>query len=96
MLFWEWTAPQINININGHSRIRFIGGTDSIYKAYIRPMYRFQGISPENMALYGTNVPPINRILEFPLWLATPLGMVEQNLPMVHHTSSGHNIAPPW
>ena len=28
----------------------------TIYKAYIRP--KFQGISPENMALYGTNVPP--------------------------------------
>jgi multidrug efflux pump subunit AcrB len=28
----------------------------TIYKAYVRP--KFQGISPQNMALYGT-VPPI-------------------------------------
>ena len=42
--------------INGNFRNRFIGGTDSIYKAY------FSGLNfreyPENMALYGTNVPP--------------------------------------
>jgi hypothetical protein len=43
----------------------------TIYKAYFfRP--KFQGISPENMALYymdlyGTNVPPLNRILGWPL-----------------------------
>ena len=40
---------------NGHSRIRLIGGTDSIYKAYCSGLCK--GISPENMALYGT-VPP--------------------------------------
>ena len=33
------------------NRIRLIGGTDSIY---LRPM--FQGISPQNMALYGTSI----------------------------------------
>jgi len=36
----------------------------TIYKAYIRP--KFQGISPQNMALYGT-VPPFS---EFPLTLS--------------------------
>ena len=46
-----------------------ISGTDllevaTIYKAYFLGLCK--GISPQNMALYGT-VPPINRILEFPL-----------------------------
>jgi hypothetical protein len=34
---------------NGHFRIRLIGGTDSIYKAYII-WPKFQGIFPQNMA----------------------------------------------
>ena len=34
-------------------RKRFIGGT---YTIYIWPI--FQGISPQNMVLWGTNVPP--------------------------------------
>jgi hypothetical protein len=52
-------------NINGHFRNRFIGGTYHIYKANIRAM-QCKGISPQNMALYGT-VPPFFRILKFPL-----------------------------
>jgi hypothetical protein len=32
------------------------GGTDSIYKAYVSGLCKV--ISPQNMALYGTNVPP--------------------------------------
>ena len=42
-------------HVNGNFRIRLIGGTDSIYKAYFLGLCK--GISPQNMALYGT-VPP--------------------------------------
>ena len=41
----------INQLVNGQGTR--VGGTDSIYKAYI-----YKGISLEKMPLYGTNVPP--------------------------------------
>ena len=37
----------------------------TIHKAYIR--HKFQGISPENMAMYGTNVPPFQDPEDLPL-----------------------------
>ena len=39
---WEFQDPKMEV--------------PTIYKAYVRA--RFQGISPQSMALYGTNVPP--------------------------------------
>ena len=63
------------------NRNQFIGGTDSIY---VWPIFLglWKGISPQNMALYGTV--PHFRMLEFPffpegitiyqLWLRVPSG----------------------
>ena len=50
--------------ITGHFRNRFIGGTDSIYKAYLLGLCK--GISPQNMAKNMVQYLHF-RILEFPL-----------------------------
>ena len=54
---WDDDMPNIwkPDMVNGHSRIRLIGGTDSIYKAYVLGLCK--GIYTQNTGLYGT-VPP--------------------------------------
>ena len=42
LIRWEFQNPKLEV--------------PTMYKAYIRP--RFQGISQQNMILYGNNVPP--------------------------------------
>jgi hypothetical protein len=46
----------IIVYINGNFRILKWRYLPYIFGLFLRP--NFQGISPENMVLYGTNVPP--------------------------------------
>ena len=63
------------------------------YKAYIRP--KFQGISSQNMAFHGTDIPPFQDPgsfpLNFPVLIAQGTGL-EADLPMLRVPEKVTNV----